>query len=112
MIPLNTLYSHLILGVRWKEFTVKVGSNDDPPRCLRILRRNDIRESLDSVWRLVRERVLFYMPVELLQRINDIIPNLGVVRGARCFLWKGVTWFIILRDRFQTPNKRTYEFWV
>lgn len=39
------------------------------------------------------------MPVELLQRVDDIIPDLSVVCGARCF-W-GVTWDIRLCDRSQ-----------
>lgn len=86
----RTVYSHLVLGVRWEVFTVKVRSDDDPPRGLRILRRDDIREGLESVRSLVRESILFYMPLELLQRADDIIPDLGTVRGVRCL---GVRWF-------------------
>ena len=103
--PLNTLCSHLILGVRWEVLAVKVGSDDDPPRCLRVLRRDDVRESLGSIRSLVRERVLFYMPVELLQRVDDIIPDLSVVCGTRCF-W-GVTWDIKLCGRPQKSNVLT-----
>jgi len=67
-------------------------SDDDPARCLWVLRRNDVREGLDSVRGLGRERVLFYMPFESLQRVDDIIPDLGVVRSVR---YPRVTWFII-----------------
>lgn len=63
-----------------------MGSDDEAPRCFWVLRRDDVRESLESVRGLVRERVLFYMPVELPQRVNDIIANLGVVRSVR---WLG-----------------------
>jgi hypothetical protein len=62
---------------------------DDTPRCQRILRRNDVREGLRSEWSLVRERVLFYVPVKVLHSVNDIVPDLSVVRGVRC---SEVTW--------------------
>ena len=78
------LYSHLVLGERRKEFTIKVRGDDDPPRRLWVLGRNNVREGLQSVRSLVRERILFYMPIELLQRVNDIIPDLSIVRGVRC----------------------------
>jgi len=78
------MYSHLILGVRGEEFAIKVRGDDDPPRRLWVLGRNDIREGLESVWSLVRERVLFYMPIELLQCVNDISPDLSIVRSVSC----------------------------
>ena len=83
-IPWIALHSHLVLGIRLEEFAVKVCSDDDPPGRFRILRRNDIREGLDSIWSLVRKRVLFYMPVELLHHVNNIVPDLGVVHAVRC----------------------------
>ena len=61
--------------------------DDDPPRRLRILRRDHVGEGLDSVRGLVRERILFYMPIKVLERINDISPDLSVVRRVRC--WEG-----------------------
>lgn len=61
-------------------------SDDDPPRCLRILGRNDIGERLDPVRGLVPERILFYVPFQLLQCINDIIPDSSVVRGVHCLV--------------------------
>ena len=50
---------------------------------MRILRRDNVREGFDSVRGLVLERVLFNMPIKLLQRINDVIPDLGVIRSVR-----------------------------
>jgi hypothetical protein len=50
---------------------------------MRILRRDNVGEGFDSIRGLVRERVLFNMPIKLLQRINDIIPDLSVIRSVR-----------------------------
>lgn len=58
--------------------------NDDPPRCLRVLGRDDVREGLNSIRGLVRERVLLNVPLKVLQRVDDVIPDLSVIRGVRC----------------------------
>ena len=78
---------------------------------MRILRRDNVREGFDSVRGLVRERVLFNMPIKLLQRINDIIPDLSVIRSVR---YRGAKPSLIshVHDELEERKKRTHEVWV
>lgn len=61
-----------------------MGSQDYSARSVWVLRCNDIRKALRAIRRIVRERVLFYVPVELLQRRDDIISDLSIINRVRC----------------------------
>ena len=74
---------------------------------MRILRRDNVREGFDSVRGLVLERVLFNMPIKLLQRINDIIPDLSVIRSVRYQGAKTVT--LQPRSRRAGREKKTHS---
>ena len=84
LLEVHAVLSHLITGVRRVKLAVEVSGDDYAPRCHWVLRGNDIREALEPVWSLVRERVLLNVPLKLLQRVNDIIPDLSVVCAVRC----------------------------
>jgi len=55
--------------------------DDDPPRRPWVPCHSNVRGSPDSVRGLVRKCVFFYTPIQLPQRVNDIVPDLSVVRG-------------------------------
>jgi hypothetical protein len=52
---------------------------DNAPWCVWVFRRDHVGEVFQAKWCHVLESVLFYVPIELAERRNDVISNKGVV---------------------------------
>jgi hypothetical protein len=57
---------------------------DNAPWCVWVLRRDDVGEVFGAKWCRVHECILFYVPIKLAQRRDEIIPDKGVVLGVGC----------------------------
>ena len=73
----------LVLGVRREELAVEMCGQDNTPWCVWVLRRNHVGEVFWAIWCHVLESVLFYVPIELAERRNDVISSEG--------------WFVVCR---------------
>jgi hypothetical protein len=54
------------------------------PWCVWIFRRNDVGKVFGAVWCRVHKRILFYVPIKLAERRNEVISDKGVVFGVGC----------------------------
>ena len=70
----------LVTGIRRKEFAVKVCGHYDAPGGLWVFGRDHISETLHAVRRSVIEQILFDVPIQFLESIDNIMPNLCIVR--------------------------------
>ncbi len=57
---------------------------DNAPWCVWILRRDHVGKVFGPIWCRVHESVLFYVPIELAERRNNVISDKGVVFGVGC----------------------------
>jgi len=69
----------LVLGVGRKELAVEMCGQDDAPWCVWVFRCDHVGKVFQAIWCRVFESVLFYVPIELSERRNDVISNEGVV---------------------------------
>jgi hypothetical protein len=69
----------LVIGVGREELAVEMCGQDNAPWCVWVLRRDHVGEVFQAIWCRVHESVLFYVPIELAERRNDVISNEGVV---------------------------------
>jgi hypothetical protein len=56
-----------------------MSGQDNAPWCVWVLRRNHVGEVFWAIWCRGHEIVLFYVPVEVAERRNDVISNKRVV---------------------------------
>lgn len=57
---------------------------DNAPWCVWVFRRDNVGEVFRAIWCHVHESILFYVPVELAERRDDVISDEGVVFGVGC----------------------------
>ena len=69
----------LVLRVRREEFAVEVCGQDNASRSVWVLRRDHVGEVFRAIWCRIHESVLFYMPIELAERRNDVVSNKSMV---------------------------------
>src|SRR6266576_6275703 len=74
----GSIWTCLVFGVGRKELAVEMCGQDNAPCCVWVFRRDHIGEVFQAIWCHVLESVLFYVPIELSERRNDVISNKSV----------------------------------
>jgi hypothetical protein len=59
---------------------------NNAPWCIWVLRRDHVGEVFWAIWCHVHEAILFYVPIELAERRDEVISDKGVVFGVGCTL--------------------------
>ena len=80
----NRNWTCLVLGIRREKLAVEMCGQDNAPRCVWVFRRDYVGEVFWAIWCRVHESILFYVPVELAERRDDVISDEGVVFGVGC----------------------------
>lgn len=106
----------LVLRICREEFAVEVRGQDDTSGCLWVLRSDYIGETLHPIRRGVVERVLLDVPVELLHRVDNVVPDHGIVVCVRRSgyeyarqMRRRVVW-VDIAYRVGGRDKRSYSF--
>ena len=82
-------------------FAVKMSSDHDASRGLRVLRGDHIREMFPPHWRVVLKLVLLDLPIQGLHSVNDVLPDLGIALSIDCTereTWRAPAERVLLTD--------------
>jgi len=74
----------LVLGIGWEKLAVEMCGQNNTPWCVWVFRRDHVGEVFGAIWCRVHECILFYVPIELSERRDEVISDKGVVFGVGC----------------------------
>ena len=79
----------LILGIGREKLAIKMCGQNNAPWGVWVFRRDHVGEVFGAIWCHVHESILFYVPIELAERRDEVISDKGVVFGVSCTLTNG-----------------------